>query len=99
VTVCSTGPRNGAGGVPDVEGAVMAGRNLGSISPTCVCAAFTGADPKNVKIQSSCQYLFALLRSACVKSASKMLMKLTPDCDEGAGGGGGSEAILPLSSR
>jgi len=31
------------------------------------------------KIKSSCQYLFALLGSAQVKDAHKMLMKLTPD--------------------
>jgi len=34
--------------------------------------------PKNVKIQSSRQYLFALLGYASVKALHKMLMKLTP---------------------
>jgi hypothetical protein len=44
-----------------------------------LCAAFTRKDPKIVKIQSSYQYLFALLGSASVKALHKMLMKLTPD--------------------
>jgi hypothetical protein len=35
-------------------------------------------DPKNIKIKSSCQYLFELLGSAGVKSARKMLVKLAP---------------------
>ncbi len=35
-------------------------------------------DPKSVKIQSSCQYLFALLGYASVKASRYMLMKLTP---------------------
>jgi hypothetical protein len=29
-------------------------RNLGSISPTCLQEAFMRADPKSIKIQSSC---------------------------------------------
>jgi len=37
------------------------------------------ADPKSVKIQSSCQYLFTLLGSMCTKASCKMMMKLTPD--------------------
>jgi len=41
-------------------------------------AAFTYAGPKSIKIQSSCQYLFALLESVRVKAARKKLMKLTP---------------------
>jgi len=36
-------------------------------------------DPKSIKIQSSCQYLFVLLGSRCVKVALKMLVKTTPD--------------------
>jgi len=40
---------------------------------------FMLADPKIVKIQSSCQYLFSTLGSALIKAACKMLMKLTPD--------------------
>ncbi len=44
---------------------------------TCLREAFTTADPKRVKIQSSCQYLFALLGSDCVKALIKMLMNLT----------------------
>ncbi len=35
---------------------------------------------KRDKIQSSCQYLIALLGSARVKAARKILMKLTPGC-------------------
>jgi len=50
-----------------------------SILPT-LRAAFTCADPKIVKIKSSCKrkYLFALLRFAHVKAARRTLMKLTP---------------------
>ncbi len=44
---------------------------MGSISQTCLRAAFTRADPQTVKIQSHCQYLFALLGSAFVKALSK----------------------------
>jgi len=33
--------------------------------------AFNRTDPKSVKIQLSCQYLFALLGSLCVKAARK----------------------------
>ncbi len=39
---------------------------------------FSCADPKSVKIQSSRQYNFALLGSACIKASFKMLMKSTP---------------------
>jgi len=42
-------------------------------------AAFTQADLKSIKIQSSCQCLFALLGSAPVKAFRRMLVKLTPD--------------------
>jgi len=52
---------------------------LWSISPTCLCGVFTPADPKRIQIQSSCQYLFALLGSACVKALRNMLMRLTLD--------------------
>jgi len=51
---------------------------LGLISPTCLRAAFTPAAPKSVRIQSSCQYLFTLLKSTSVKAARKMLVKLIP---------------------
>ncbi len=37
-------------------------------------------DPKSVKIQLSCQCLFALWGSSSVKAAHKMLMKLIPAC-------------------
>ncbi len=53
-------------------------RDLGSISPTCLRAASTRTDPQIVQIQPSCQYLFAHLGSARVKTAHKMLVKLTP---------------------
>jgi len=36
-------------------------------------------DPKSVKIQSSCQFIFALLGSVLLKALSKTLMKL--NCD------------------
>ncbi len=49
----------------------------GLLSPTCLCTAITSADTKSVKIQSCCQYLFALLGSAHVKALRKMLMKLS----------------------
>jgi hypothetical protein len=52
---------------------------LRSISSTSLCAAhFICADPKSVKIQSSCQYLFVLLGSSCVKAARELLVKLIP---------------------
>ena len=35
--------------------------------------------PKSMRIQSSCQYLFTLLRSTGAKAARRMLVKLTPD--------------------
>jgi len=50
-----------------------------SISQTFLRAAFTHAYPKSVKIQSSYQYLFALLESASIKTALRKLMKLTTD--------------------
>jgi len=40
--------------------------------------AFTWADPKSAKRQSSCQF-FVLLGSACSKAVRRMLMKLTPN--------------------
>jgi len=40
--------------------------------------AFLYADPKSIKIQPSCQYLFSILGSAHVEAVCKMLMKLTP---------------------
>jgi len=40
---------------------------------------FTCADPKSLKIQSRCQYLFALLGFLRKKAVHKMLMKLTPE--------------------
>jgi len=54
-------------------------KDQGSISPTsCFCVAFTHADPKSAKRQSSYQCLFALLGSASTKVAHKMLVELTP---------------------
>ncbi len=34
-----------------------------------LCASFTCADRESIKTQSSCQYRFALLGSACIKAA------------------------------
>jgi len=53
-------------------------RHLGLILTICLSKAFAQADPKRVRIQSSLQYLFALLGSAGIKAARKILMKLTP---------------------
>jgi len=50
--------------------------NLGSISPTCLCAAFTCTGPKSIKIQSSHQYLFALLESAGVNAVVNLTQGL-----------------------
>jgi len=44
-------------------------------------ATFMHADPKSVNIQSSCQYIFALLGFTRVKAALKMLVKLTADLE------------------
>ncbi len=52
--------------------------SLGQISQIRLQAAFTPKDPKSVNIKSSHQCLFALLGSALVKAAIKMLVKLTP---------------------
>ncbi len=41
--------------------------------------AFTCADPKSAKRQSSCQSFFVLSGSACKKAASWMLVKSPPD--------------------
>ncbi len=51
----------------------------GPISSTYLQAAFTPVAPKSVRIKSSCQYLFTLLGSLCVKAVRRTLMKLTPD--------------------
>jgi len=50
---------------------------LESISPTCLCTAFTCADPKSSKRQSSHQCLFTLLGSVHTKASGKTLVKLT----------------------
>jgi len=52
--------------------------SLGSISLTCLSITFTRADPKSTKRQSSHQCLCALLGSALIKAACKMLVKSTP---------------------
>ncbi len=49
-----------------------------SISPTCLRAAFTCADPKSAKRQSCYQCLFGLLGSAHVKSACKHVGEIDP---------------------
>jgi len=51
------------------------GLNFINVIPT----AFTRADPKSVRTQSSRQYLFPFLGSACIKAVLKTLMKLTLD--------------------
>jgi len=55
--------------------------DLGSISSTYLRAAFTPVAPQSVRTQSSCQYLFTLLKSARVKAVRRMLMKLSPRFD------------------
>jgi len=50
------------------------------ILPTFYRAAFMGADPKSVKIQSSLQYLFALLGYTCIKAACKHVGEIDPIC-------------------
>jgi len=42
-------------------------------------AAFALADPKSTKKTDNLTDFFALLGSACVKAARRMLLKLTPD--------------------
>jgi len=53
---------------------------VGSILPLCLHAAFTCADPKSVKIQSSCQNLFALLGSVRKKALIKFWRNWHLDC-------------------
>ena len=50
---------------------------LGSISSICLRAAFTISDPKSAKKLLDLTVFFALLGSALVKAACKMLVKLT----------------------
>ncbi len=57
---------------------VVVAKIQGSISPTWLYATFTCADPKRAKRLSSHQCIFALLESARVKNARKMMVKLTP---------------------
>ncbi len=49
----------------------------GSISPTYLHKAFTLADPKSIKRQTSHQCLYVLLGFERVKAARKMLVKST----------------------
>jgi len=56
---------------------MLINKHYGSILPACLRAPFMSEDPKSVEIQSSHQYLLALLGSACMKDAHAMLMKLT----------------------
>ncbi len=53
-------------------------KDLGSISPTYLRAASMPVASKNVRFQSSHQYLFTLLGSTGAKAALVLLMKLTP---------------------
>jgi len=50
----------------------------GVILTNVSCAALTHSNPKSIKFQSKCQYLFALVGSAPVKTSHNMLMELTP---------------------
>ena len=50
----------------------------GLISPTCLWVAFTHEDPRKRKKLLEMIVFFALLGSACVKAACKMMVKLTP---------------------
>ncbi len=62
---------------------LRAGRNLdekGSISPTYLRTAFMPVAPKSIRIWSSCQHLFMLFVSMCVKDVHKTLMKLSQGC-------------------
>jgi len=52
---------------------------MGLISPICLFEAFSNADTKPPKRQSSHQCLLVLLGSVFAKAAFKMLVKLTPD--------------------
>jgi len=61
----------------------MKAKQLGSISPTCLPAVFSGADPKNTKRQSSHLCLFAILGSLPIKADCKTLVKLTLGRDFG----------------
>jgi len=61
----------------------MSVQQLGSISSTHLRAAFAAVAPQSVRTQSSCQYLFTLLGSTRVKAVRGMLMKLSPDDDNG----------------
>jgi len=54
---------------------------LGSISPTCLSAAFTHSDPKNAKKTVESPDFVALWGSVFVKAALNMLVKLTPGVD------------------
>ena len=51
---------------------------LGQFSPTCLRTAFRHADPESAKKQLDLTVFFALLGSASVKAARRMLMKVTP---------------------
>jgi len=72
-------------GIPNDHVAFHHSRNPGVNFINVLWAAFTLRDPKSIKIQSSCQYLFVLLRSAFIETSRKMLMKLTPGCRRFAG--------------
>ncbi len=57
-------------------------KTLGLNFINIICTAFTHADLKSIKFQLSCQYLFTLLGSTCVKASGRMLMKLSLVCHE-----------------
>jgi len=52
---------------------------LGSISSTCLGAAFTRTDPKSAIKTDGWTIFFPLLGYAFIKAALNMLVKLTPD--------------------
>jgi len=53
---------------------------LGSISSTYLCAVFMTVAPQSVRTQSSCQYLFTLLGSTCIKVVHKQVGEINPRC-------------------
>ena len=62
----------------DPEYEIYTTGNLGSISSTCLRPALMRKDPESAKSCLTRLSLFALLGSARIKAARKMLVKLTP---------------------
>ncbi len=57
-------------------------QHLGSISPTCLRAAFMRSDPKSIKIYSSHQYLFVHMGSLRIEAERKHVDEIDPECAE-----------------